>query len=622
MKKTIHLKKLIIIPFLLVWVLALVLPIFSAMPTLHAPLNARAEEKINVSKLDRNDENYEWVNGASLYNGEKESEHFRKMKFRFEIVNTDIFHLNKEDDRATYEFTIYRGSDEDATPIYQIGILSQYGAFFVGHKRIAFENVEVDSTFRPGEIDFLPNMASSDKASAVINAGNVATASKENKQLYERAKAIMKDEIDYTLDYVIISKTNYAGEPFFAAKEDNVPYLDVMLTVNSPTMEYFITAKSQVRWYEKSIAVKPSGFWGWLSGNIILKPIYSGEEYDSLIKSPTRSIKGVLEAIQANGALEQQLPTETARAKALEIINSTSDKSVSVSYLQQIENTPLAKKVTKTVTVPVVNDKIHYDDVSAAIGENLNCLGASVNGFVRDSYGNYHAQYLSSVRVEAKTVDGARTDYFLKLGKTFKEFYSEIDSEGAFNDGLGDYMLNEIKKTYPAVASYKDTTLYGLWGYVVVPQTTTFHSLFKDIFQVPTEWNGSLFDYSIKGNLSVNTYATLLNEHGYSWLETIWQTAFTGVTSGFRLPATHYLFFADPKIQEINIGENGGELGDESGAIFEKLEEVTKKAIESANKAMEEAFRTVRMIIATILIISAVFGIAYGIIRLKKYNDE
>lgn len=622
MKKTIHFKNLIIIAFLFVFVLSLVLPIVSAIPTLHVPLKANAEnvDKIDTSKLNRNDENYEWVNGASIYAG-AEVEDLRKMKFRFEIINPDIFRLNKKDDYATYEFTVYRGSDEDATPIYQIGILSYYDYYLVGHKRIAFENVEVDSTFRPGDIDFLPDMTASDKASAVINADNYKKSGDESRQLYEKAKLTMKAEIDYTLDYVIIKKSNYTSEPFFAAKEDKVPYLDVMLTVNSPAMEYFITAKSQVRWYER---LKNVGeWWQWLTGTIRLVAVYSGEEYDSIVKSPTRSIKGVLEAMKNAGALEQQLPTEALREKALEIITGTTNQDVTVSYLKQIEDTPLAEKITKTINVPVTNTTIHYDDVSAAIGESLNCLGASVNGFKRDSYGKYTAEYLSSVRVEAKTADGARTDYFLKLGQSFKDFYSSIDSEGAFNDGLGDYMLNEIKKKFPAAESYKDTTLYGLWGYVVVPTTTGFNSLFKNIFQVPTELSGmGFFDYSIKGNLSVDTYTTLLREHGYSWLQTIWQTAFTGVTSGFKLQATHYLFQGDPKISEINIGENGGELGDESGAIQEKLSEVAKEAINAATKATEDAMRTVRMIIATILIVSIGFSIAYGIIRLKKYNNE
>lgn len=634
MKKTIHLKNLIALSIFLYFLLSLVLPIFSATPTtVCAPLTAQAEEKVDVSKLQRWDENYEWVNGASIGRNDSAPDEFRYIKFRFEITNPDIFHLNATkkgggDDRATYEFTIYRESTQGATPIYQIGILSTYGSFFVGHKRVAFENVESDSTFRPGEISFLPDMSKSDKARVILSAETVATANKESKQLYEAAKTVLKDEIGYTLDYAVLGDN--ASEPFFAAEQDGVPYLDIILTVNSPTTEYFVTAKSQIRWYEKTVEVKEDTFLSSITGSLVSwmfkktvqKEIYTGEEYDSLIKSPTRSVKGVLENMQAAGMLETEITSETARVQALNIINNTTNEIVNVSYLQQIGNTPFAKKVTKKVTVPVVSGKIYYDDVSAALGgESLNCLGASVNGFVRDSYGDYTAEYLSSTRVEAKTVDGNRTDYFLKLGKTFRGFYSEIESEGAFNDGVYENMLNKIKQTYPAVTNYTDTTLYGLWGYVVVPETTTLHSLFKDIFQTPTEWSGSLFDYSIKGNLSVDTYTALLNEHGYSWLETIWQTVFTGVTNGFSLPATHYLFCADPKKPEVNIGENGGELGDESGVIVEKLEEVTKVAIESTNKATEEAFRTVRMLIATVLIIAAGFAITYGIIRLKKYSN-
>ena len=183
-------------------------------------------------------------------------------------------------------------------------------------------------------------------------------------------------------------------------------------------------------------------------------------------------------------------------------------------------------------------------------------------------------------------------------------------------------MLNDIKKKFPAVANYTDTTLYGLWGYVVVPQTTTFDSLFDDVFQRPTEWSGSFFNYKIEGSLSVETYTALLREHNYSWLETIWQTAFTGVTNGFSLDATHYLFYGSPKNPEVNIGENGGELGDESGAIVESLAELTKAALESANKSSEDMWRTVRMLTATVVLVALGFAIAYGIIRLKKYKNE
>ena len=119
------------------------------------------------------------------------------MRFRFNIINTDIFKLNKDKDEAdfaTYEFTIYRNrSTGKPTPIYQIGILSYWGMFIVGHKQLAVENVSSsDDNFRPGEIRFLPHMETSEKAMAVVSGATYNTSTDVAKQFYDNAKKCLK----------------------------------------------------------------------------------------------------------------------------------------------------------------------------------------------------------------------------------------------------------------------------------------------------------------------------------------------------------------------------------------------------------------------------------------------
>ena len=586
----------------------LALSVFSAMPKRNN-VEAKAATQLDTSSLSRLDTNYEWVNGASInLDGGRNG-----IRFRYQITNPDIFKLKNEQDYASYEFTVYRSTTESVTPIYQIGILSSYGNFIVGHKRVGVD--EGDESFRPGEIQLGGNPKYSEKASAVITEESYATESSANKKVYDTAKSNLKAKLDYTIDYVVLNKKEYKGEPFYAEDDDGFKYIDVALEVNSPYMDYFVTAKSQIRWWERN-EVKFS----WKTLRTYIVSVFSGEKYDSITKSPTRSINGVLKNMQAAGALEQNFSDGEQLQTANDILTNTQRKTVEVSYLEQIGKTPFAKKTTKTLNLPVRNNQIYYDDVSEALGgASLNCLGASVNGFEMDSFGNYTAKYTNSVRVEAKTADGNRMDYFLNIDRTFKEFYSDISKSGVFEEGLYSFMLNGIKQKYKACTNYTDDELYGLWGYVVVPKTTTFDSLFKDIFKTPTEFTGEMFDYSIERDLSYTSYTKLLRDYNYSWLETIWQMAIAGLTN-WSLPATHYLFYADPDYKEVNIGENGGDLGEEGGAIIEEMQDVIQEATKEADAAAEEASRWIRVILATVLLLAVGFGVAYGVIKLKHLN--
>lgn len=592
----------------------LALPAVSAMPKRNE-VEAKAAAQLDTSSLSRLDTNYEWVNGASI-NLDGGSYDIR---FRYQITNLDIFKVKHDKDYASYEFTVYRSTTESVTPIYQIGILSSYGIFAVGHKRVGVD--EGDESFRPGEIQLGRNPKYSEKASAVITEESYAKESSTNKKVFDTAKSNLKAKLDYTIDYVVLSNSKYRNEPFYAEDDDGFKYIDVSLEVNSPYMDYFVTAKSEIRWYEKTTyKVNLNSLIFHNLSPLIPVDHFNGEKYDSITKSPTRSINGTLKNMQAAGALEKEFTDSEQLQTANDILTKTERKTVEVSYLEQIGKTPFAKKTTKTLNLPVRNNQIYYDDVSEALGgASLNCLGASVNGFEMDSFGNYTAKYTNSVRVEAKTADGNRMDYFLNIDRTFKEFYSDISKSGVFEVGLYSFMLNGIKQKYKACTNYTDDELYGLWGYVVVPKTRTFDSLFKDIFKTPTEFTGEMFDYSIERDLSYTSYTKLLRDYNYSWLETIWQTAIAGLTN-WSLPATHYLFYADPDYKEVNIGENGGDLGEEGGAIVEEMKDVVQEATKEADAAAEEASRWIRVILATVLLLAVGFGVAYGVIKLKHLN--
>ncbi len=541
---------------------------------------------VDYDSLERYDNNFGFAEGASFL---VESNVFniytdKSMRFEYRNYNSDIFKIDHKYDSAVFTFTIVRSTPEANVPIYEIIVFRQNNCLGLAHKQLAVDATGI-SGYDPeemGSIEIMPEQY--EYMETVVTPRDYKNRWKLSKKIeYLNAYKEVADYFEgkgYTTDYVACDVAGFDDIFYTEAGEDGSPAVWLRLNLNSIYSEYFVTSTYVINQY---------------TGTKWFKKQY--DKYAGTLRSSTRSIYGILQKMEEAGALEEELKTDDLIYQANKILENTVEKTVSVSYLEQIGETPFAHKVEKDVTIKMEDGgDIAYDDIVGALGEeHLNVAGASVEKFVYNSASDvYEAQYLSPTRVEAKTVDGNRTDYFLTFNKSFNSFVNGIADEGAFDEEFSSFMLNEIKGKYPDTAKYTGDDLYGLFGYVVVPQTTSFNSVFADIFQLPEDWTGSLFNYKITGTLSVGTYQALLKEHNYTWLQTIWQTILTGTTSGFSLPATHYLFYADPKTTEVNIGENNGAIGEEDGAITETAKDVSKEIADLAVKVVEQLGETVK----------------------------
>ena len=589
--------------------------------------NASADE---FERQSRTDVNFEFSPGAAVRT-DADEDTIEGLRFGIKLKNTDLeSFLDHEEDFATTVFTMYREDEKGPKGIYQIYTHTMGGndgsrITVWAHKTLEFdENFETDA-YLGSSISFSPSQMIGD---VVLTYSEYDTFSNDEKSLYDVINGPIEN-IGFTLNTVIVTRTN-AEKPFTYEEENGYPMLYVNTYNNSPHAHYFLGV--DYRYSDFSHTYTTGALW-WKKN----QKAYNVTE--GSIMSDTRSVATVLKNMKDAGALNAEMGNDEGLiAEANSIITYATKREVKISYLKKIPNTPFAQKVTKSVQTYLKNgSELLYDDAAVAVGEELHCLGSNVKNFVYDEESQaYVANYLTAIALTAKTEDGNSLMYYLDINKSYYDVYHELientnDSPGVDSDKIYEYFWSQASSRYPGIAGMSDTNIYGYFGHVIIPTTFSWNSIWNLIFQVPTTFTGVIEKFSYVTPLTLTSYNCLLSEYGYKWYEKIWNSVYTVLSKEGAHSATHWIFFADPKIKDPVISEDGStNAGDGMGSIGEGLKDTitgvvdgvtgTVENIQNATNDMseiEKSLAALKAIAGLALVGGAVFFVIWGIGKLK-----
>ncbi len=246
-------------------------------------------------------------------------------------------------------------------------------------------------------------------------------------------------------------------------------------------------------------------------------------------------------------------------AKANNVIDEVETITVKVKYLEQIGDTPFAQARYKTVDVSVPFGKVTEEAMLAALDlESFKCLKSYGNKVIMDDLEKvWEIKYYHSSHLRAIASNGKYLDYFFDINDSYAEYYEKFIDEGHFTRECFEYVLNEIGNAYPELAKGDQQNLfdngndlYGLWGYVQIPEGINFDEAFKDIFNVKTTVGVQNVGFSYKSYLSADAYKKLVASQEFSKLEKWWSVAVADVAGGYE--ATTYVMVMEPGVNWID----------------------------------------------------------------------
>ena len=617
---------------------------FSALPTLGNAepavemIEASAETN-NYDSLEMTNGYYRFVQGSRVGNLRQLSsgEVMMDLSFVFEVLNTSSFVVGNKD-TFEYEFTVVRDSEQGQIPVASIKMVNMYGgSLYIGHKQIVPNNMTASGTaLKDKAIELEPNQINdsnieyyfSFEDDGLIYVTGDFDGQTYNHELYpvedpsamEKGLASLANMDGYELDYAML---NTSGKPFMTQTQNvTFPTLYLNVSMNSIYSSYFVVADMNIK---KFTGYKTEGILWWKEE----VPVYDSALANMpSIRSQSRSVKQVLDNIQAAGKIEEEFPDENVRAVVNEILDTTEQQTITVKYLKQIGNTPFAHAISTTVNILTHNDKIYYDDVCDAVGEKtLSCMGSSVSYFKKNSLNVYEAIYLSSINMKSLTEDGYYEDYYIGLGQTFNEFIDDFNGNDIFDPGLFEFMLNDIHVVYPATEPYNGDDLYGFWGSFVIPETIDLNTIWANFFQVDSSTTGIGKSYEVVSTMSVGEYWNALANHGYNWAQSLFQVVANGLTNWLELKGKYVVYYAKSYVTSGGYNESGSASPDDSqGAILEGMTGAVDEIINGfkdliqteKNNQMNETVRTVLILVGAMLGLMIIGGVVTFIIVRKE----
>lgn len=318
---------------------------------------------------------------------------------------------------------------------------------------------------------------------------------------------------------------------------------------------------------------------------------------------------------------------------------------IALDYLQRIEGTCFAEKISTFVYVPVYpNNKVRVTDVRKALGlTSFGVMQSYCKEITYDKTTNtYTAVYFKSVYLNAKTVDGNSNNYYLDCNLSFRDYFWRFVDSGKYtytaddvaladadsstkgkikegetvdaqviSEGLYEYFWNKIKLDGLQNTDYTPSDVYGYWGLIAVPQTYSLNRLWTEIFGTQTTFLGSMESFMYSEQLTWAAYRKLLTDYGYGFLSQVWNTI-AGFFLGYE--ANFYVVYIDSEDTEFMIAENGADnIEDNSGAINNGIED----SVDNVKDFLADQSNVVK-IFATIAIALLVFCVALAVIRLVK----
>lgn len=584
------LKKFLALSASFVMALSVLLPgigavVSAASITASADITLDAGADAEYVRSDMQDENYQWIDGASVNKTTEAREGLTRLAFYLQVKNIDLKNfVNNEKDWGVVFFTLYHQLDKNTVEsVWRVICLFDGHSTIWGHRQVAYD----------AGIDYEAALGPFTTQSNTDADGNTDKNFTDYRDLPVSERPTFNypnDPGKYIVDTV---QTKQDQVPLvWGSAVNGLPTLIFDVALESMHESYFVEMDYYLKDFVKTEEVwetdgKTIGdyIFGWKK---VKKDVYNTIE--GRISSATRSIFSVCEGINEAGMLTQEFPNASDLERAQEILDEGNMKTITVSYLQQIEDTPFAERIEKNITVPVVLGKVSPGDVAAQLGRGiLTPLNASLESFELDTTSTsetpkYNAYYNKGFRLDTQSFEGVTQDQYLDINLSYAEYFARIKEHSS---GLYEYLLNEMKTAYPALLDYAPEEIYGYFGQVwlpVVPAYASASALFAALLDVDAESYDLLHVEKTQIELPRTVHYALMDDYGYTAQKKIWYRALDEITATDHL-ADWYVFYADYKtdygaISPIAPGEDG-KLGDDSVILEEVIQPITQTVVDN-----------------------------------------
>ena len=108
------------------------------------------------------------------------------------------------------------------------------------------------------------------------------------------------------------------------------------------------------------------------------------------------------------------------------------------------------------------------------------------------------------------------------------------------------------------LAGYTPETIYGYFGFAIIPKSYSINTLWKEFFDTETSKSGAVYAMDYGVDLSHSAYDKLLKDYNYAFLGRIWNDVWNVATTGAE-DATCYILYAKPGTKTAFVAENGAD---------------------------------------------------------------
>ncbi|MBE7087204.1 MAG: hypothetical protein E7369_02765 [Clostridiales bacterium] len=244
-----------------------------------------------------------------------------------------------------------------------------------------------------------------------------------------------------------------------------------------------------------------------------------------------------------------------------DLIDNGVTQSVKITYLEGIEGTPFARRVTAQCDVGIDDDGIVLHTVEEALGFELNCGNSQAYTFIPRGNDEYLAYYLKSVAVKTRTVDGNSMVMYLDINESFQEFMQPYLDKRVIDSDCKEFFFSYLLEKYPQLDNMAYEDLHGFFGIAMIPQGNTLGELWNTIFGETSKMGlTQVMSYDIV--LDYQNFQTLRDDYGYAYLNSLFSFAFnqSGLIGSEAPHASCYVFYTDGAEKFALVGEDGGDF--------------------------------------------------------------
>ena len=387
--------------------------------------------------------------------------------------------------------------------------------------------------------------------------------------------------------------------PFEFDRSENIPVLNITFPVSGLLSSYFVRAEYEIE------------------NNII------ASEKTGSLTSPRRSVFDVLSAIEEAGKMETTFATAERLAEAQSLLAACKEpKKITVNYLEDIDGTYFSEKKTAEISVAVKDGTIFVDDVKDALGkQTLKVQNTYVKGFTaNDEKTEFTAQYLSSVWLRTRTVDGGGhyVDMFLDLNKSYGDYFATLANTIANGKGLYEWMWAGFIDLCPVLEGKDPNNVHGFFGMVWLPKRSalsSFDAAMASLFSVKNEEFG--FIKHFKGELEITNdeHTALMKTYKYNWMSKAWDGVLNFV--GGKPATAEFYFFAAKPMTYTGISQTGNtDPDDDDGAGKEVIDD----AVDDIGDWFDDLLsggNSLKRLSSVVVVAACAVGVIWAIGKLK-----